>query len=291
MRGGADQLLGHLHHRGVIDIGLVELERGEFGVVPRRQPFVAKAAVDLEHLVGEPADHQPLQMQLGRDAQIEVDIERVVVGDEGLGRGAAGDRMQHRRLDFEIAARDEMAAQRGDDPAAPAQGLAALRVHDQIEVALAVAQLDIGETVKLLGQRAQGLGQDGEGGGVDRQLAARGAAHQPFDADQIADVEEPHRGEPGRIDEVAMAEHLDLAGGVVQVDEHAAVAHGADPAGDTHPLGGLGPGRQPGMAPFELGRLIGAGERIGIGVDPERLEPVELGQADIAQRILDVVHC
>ncbi len=87
-----------------------------------------------------------------------------------------------------------------------------------------------------------------------------------------------------------MAEHLDLARDVVQVDEHAAVAHGADPAGDPHPLGCLGPGRQPGMAPFELGRLIGAGKGIGIGVDPERLEPVELGEADFAQRILGVVH-
>ena len=98
-------------------------------------------------------------MQLGRDAQIEVDVERVVVGDEGLGRGAAGDRVQHRRLDFEIAARDEMAAHRGDDPAAPAQGLAAFLVHDQVEIALAVAQLDIGEAVKFLGQRQQRLGQ------------------------------------------------------------------------------------------------------------------------------------
>ena len=98
---------GQVHHRGVIDIGLVELERGEFRVVARRQALVAEAAVDLEHLVGEPADHQPLQMQFRRDAQVEVDVERVVMGDEGLGRGAAGDRVQHRRLDFEIAAREQ----------------------------------------------------------------------------------------------------------------------------------------------------------------------------------------
>ena len=83
-------------------------------------------------------------MQFRRDPQIEVDVERVVMGDKGLGRSAAGDRVQHRGLDFEIAARDEVAAQRGDDTAAPPQGFAAPRVHDQVEIALPVAQLDIG---------------------------------------------------------------------------------------------------------------------------------------------------
>ena len=86
-----------------------------------------------------------------------------------------------------------MAAHRRDDPAAPAQRLAALRVHDQVEIALAVAQLDIGEAVIFLGQRPQRLGQHGQRRRIDGQLAARGAADQALDADQIADVEQPHQ--------------------------------------------------------------------------------------------------
>ena len=49
-------------------------------------PLVAEVAADLEDAL-EAADHQPLQVQLGRDAQVEVEVERVVVGDE-RSRGA-----------------------------------------------------------------------------------------------------------------------------------------------------------------------------------------------------------
>ena len=117
-------------------------------------------------------------MQFGSDPQIEIDVERVVMGNERFCRGAPGYRVQHRRLDFEIAARDEAAAHRSDDPAPPAQRLAALRVHDQVEIALAIAQLDIGQAVVLLWQRPQGLGENRERGRIDGQLAARRPADQ-----------------------------------------------------------------------------------------------------------------
>ena len=70
------------------------VERGEFRVVPRRDALVAEAAIDLEQLVGKPADQEPLQVQLGCDPQIEVDVERVVMRDKGARGGAAGDRVQ-----------------------------------------------------------------------------------------------------------------------------------------------------------------------------------------------------
>ena len=40
----------------------------------RVDAFIAEIAVDLENAV-QPADDQPLQIQLGRDAQVEIDIE------------------------------------------------------------------------------------------------------------------------------------------------------------------------------------------------------------------------
>ena len=73
-------------------------------------PSLRKTAADLEHLL-EAADHEALQVQLGRDAQVEVGVERVVVGDEGPGRGAAGDGVQHRRLDLDEALRPQALAQ------------------------------------------------------------------------------------------------------------------------------------------------------------------------------------
>ena len=125
-RGGRDQLLGESHHVGVVGERLVELEHRELGVVPRRQALVAEHAGDLEHPV-EAADDQPLQVELGRDAQVEVHVERVVVRDERPGGGAAGDRVQHRRLDLDVAAVDEVLAHRGDRREADLEARAALR--------------------------------------------------------------------------------------------------------------------------------------------------------------------
>jgi hypothetical protein len=58
--------------------------------VTDRHAFVAEVAVDLEHAV-EAADDQALQVQLRRDAQEHLHVQRIVVGDERLGRRAAGD--------------------------------------------------------------------------------------------------------------------------------------------------------------------------------------------------------
>ena len=111
LRDVAQQRLGEVHQVAVVRVRLVELEHRELGVVPRRDAFVAEVAVDLEHLL-EAADDQPLQVQLGRDAQVQLHVERVVMRDERPRRGAARDRMHHRRLDFEVAARDEELADR-----------------------------------------------------------------------------------------------------------------------------------------------------------------------------------
>ena len=94
---------------------LVRLEHRELGVVARRHALVAERAVDLVDAL-EAADEQPLEVQLGRDAQVQLHVERVVVRHERPRGRAAGDRLQHRRLDLEEAARLHEAADRRDDP-------------------------------------------------------------------------------------------------------------------------------------------------------------------------------
>ena len=63
-----DQLLGQVHHRAVVAVGLIDLEHREFGIVPRADAFVA---IDAAQLVDplDAADQQPLQVQLQRDPQ------------------------------------------------------------------------------------------------------------------------------------------------------------------------------------------------------------------------------
>ena len=93
------ELFGQIHQIFVSRVSLVELEHRELGIVLDRDPFVAEVAIDLEDAL-KPADHQPLEIKLGRDAQEEIHIERVVMSDERPRGRAAGHRMHHRRLDF-----------------------------------------------------------------------------------------------------------------------------------------------------------------------------------------------
>ena len=105
-----EHALDQVHEIAVIGVRLVQLEHREFGVVPRRQALVAEVAIDLVDAL-EAADDQPLEVQLGRDPQVHVDVERVVVGQERLRDRAARNHLQHRRLDLEEVERIEVAPQ------------------------------------------------------------------------------------------------------------------------------------------------------------------------------------
>ena len=67
-----------------------------------RDALVAEDPPDLEHAL-HAADDQPLEVQLERDAQVQLHVERVVMGDERPSVGAAGLDVQHRRLDLDEA--------------------------------------------------------------------------------------------------------------------------------------------------------------------------------------------
>jgi hypothetical protein len=77
-----DQILEAHHRVAVVDVRLVPLDHRELGVVLEVDAFVAEDAADLVDLL-EPADDQPLQRQLERDAQEEILVELVVVRQEG----------------------------------------------------------------------------------------------------------------------------------------------------------------------------------------------------------------
>src|SRR6185437_16610344 len=112
-------------------------------------------------------------------------------------------------FDFEETARGQEAADRGDDAAAVAQRRAAILAHDQIEIALAIARLEIGEAVIFLRQRQQRLGRSRDLGGIDRQFAARRAPHLAFDADDVAEIEQLQERDLFRREEILVTEDLD----------------------------------------------------------------------------------
>ena len=90
------------------------------GLCRVRDALVAEDATDLEHPL-HAADDQPLEVQLQRDAQVQVHVERVVVGDERSGMGATGLEVQHRCLDLDEAFGVQRAAEAGDDLVADAE--------------------------------------------------------------------------------------------------------------------------------------------------------------------------
>ena len=182
-----EQLLGELHEVFVGGVGPVELEHGELGIVAHRDALVAEVAVDLEDAL-EAADQQPLEVQLRRDAQEEIHVEGVVMRDERPRRGAAGQRLHHRRLDLDEVARREEGADALDDARAHDEHLAHLRIGDQIEVALPVARLDVGQSVPLLRQRTQGFPEQADLLHLDGQLVGLGAERAAADAGEVADV-------------------------------------------------------------------------------------------------------
>ena len=108
-----------LHHVIVVGIGLVELQHGELGIVGPVHALVPEVVPDLVHPL-ESAHQQPLEVQLVGDPEVQRHVERVVVGHERPRRGAAVQRLEHRRLDLEEPALVEKAPQiadgRGPEP-------------------------------------------------------------------------------------------------------------------------------------------------------------------------------
>ncbi len=72
--------------------------------------------------------------------------------------------MEHGGFDFEVAAVVEEAADGAEDGGALDEGLADVGVHEEVDVALAVAEFGVFEAVELVGEGEHGLGEEGEGG-------------------------------------------------------------------------------------------------------------------------------
>ena len=190
--GRAHHLLDHLHDQVVVDVRLVCLQHGELRVVLEADALVAEVLADLVDPV-DAADDAALEIELDRDAQVEVAVELVVVRGERPRHGAAVQRLQDRRLDLDEAALVEEAADGADHVRALDEALLDLVVDDEVEVAAAVARLHVGEAVELLRQRTQRLGEQAEVVNLERELAAAGADHGALGAEDVAHVQRQQR--------------------------------------------------------------------------------------------------
>ena len=182
-----EELLREVHEIFKRGIGPVEFTHGEFRIVAGVDAFVAENTADFVHAF-HAADDEALEMELKGDAHVEVDIEGVVVGDERTRVGTAGDGVQHWGFDFEEGVAVEVAADGGDDFGAHDEGVLHVGIHDEVHVALAIAELGVGESVEFLWQWAHGFAEVVVFVDFDGELAAIGDEDDAGDADDVADV-------------------------------------------------------------------------------------------------------
>ena len=76
-RDPLDELLDPGHGVAVVGVRLVPLEHRELRVVLERDALVAEVLAELVDAL-EPAHDQSLEVELGRDAQVEVGVELVL---------------------------------------------------------------------------------------------------------------------------------------------------------------------------------------------------------------------
>src|SRR5437870_12638391 len=122
-------------------------------------------------------------MQLEGDSQKEVAVERVVVCEKWTRVAAARDLLQHRSLDVDETALVQKTADRGDDLRPRPKHRTDLRVCDEVDVALAVPDLDVLEAVRLFVEWPRRLRQELNRLDLERDVASI----RPKDPARIAD--------------------------------------------------------------------------------------------------------
>mmetsp|Transcript_2276 Transcript_2276/g.5249 ORF Transcript_2276/g.5249 Transcript_2276/m.5249 type:complete len:470 (-) Transcript_2276:482-1891(-) len=166
------ELLGHVHEVIVVCVGLVHLTGSELRVVGRVDALVAEVLADLVHAV-KTSNDKLLEEEFGSNAHGKLCIERVVVGEEGLGGGTSSLHVEHGCLDFKAATGVEEATHVGNDLGTLVKDLAGGRCKNKIKVTLAVANVLVSEHLLALllhGKHVQTRGQKLELGREDGQL-------------------------------------------------------------------------------------------------------------------------
>ena len=200
---------------------------------------------------------------------------------------SAVERLQDGRLDLEEAVVVERAADRGDDPGARGEELARLLVGDEVELAAAVARLDVLEAVELLRRRAQGLREQRPVLDAQGQLAAARHEGDAVDADEVAQVEAEQGLHRLGAEDVGARLQLDAPAAVDEVQERhlALAAAGGEAAGDAVARLGLRTGLQAVVGRADVRDRLDPRVRVRERLDAVRAQAIELLPPDGEQLV------
>lgn len=140
-----DQALSDIHEVVHVCICHVEFADGELGVMCQVDAFVTEDAPNFVDAV-EATDDELLQIELGSDTEVKIEVEIVMVRDERLGGRASSDHAHHGRLNFEETEGVKEAAEVINYLATSNESAARLLRNDEVQVSLAVASLLVLET-------------------------------------------------------------------------------------------------------------------------------------------------
>ena len=113
-----------------------------------------------------------------------------MVCDKGLGYRATGDRLHHRRFDFDKSPIGEKLPHGLHQLRALQEDVADFGIHEQIHVALPVAQLDVGQAMPFFGKGQQVLGEKRNLLDMDGELSRPGAEQVTAHADVVAKIKQ-----------------------------------------------------------------------------------------------------
>ena len=262
-----DQRLGQLHHVGDIAERLVRLHHRELGVVGGIHPLVAERPADLENSV-EATDDQPLEVELGGDAQVQREVEGVVVSHERPGVGAAGLDVKDRCLHFDEPTVEQCRAEARHDGMTDLEDPSGVGVDGEVGVPLPIANIRVGESMPLVGKRAKRLGEQHEVLDLDGDLAGTGCHHRPGGSDPITSVEGLDVRELFVADHRLGDEQLEVDAAIGDREEHelAGVALEHQAPGDRHGDVGLGARSELGAELAHIRRAVHAVEAVRIGL-------------------------
>ncbi len=236
-----EEALHEVHDVPVIDVGDIELQHGEFGIVRAIDPFVAEIVTDFVHAL-QAAHDETLQVEFVGYAHEQRHVEGLVMGLERPRKGATVQGLKYGRFDFDETLAVHETLDGPDKPRPFEEDFLDAGIDDQIDVALPVPGLDVPQAVPFFGQGTQGLRQQLELVRHDGGLAGPGGEDGAFDAQEVPYLDHLvvdfiHV----RADAVEADVDLDPAGAVEQVGKarFAMAPLGSDPTRNRDRLGGF----------------------------------------------------
>ena len=210
-----------------VSIGLVGFNGCEFRVVAGIHAFISEVSGDFKNPFIA-AHQEPFQIQFRCNAKVHGHVQGIEMGGEGFCIGAAIEGLEHRRFHFQEVMVGVPFADSRHHGSSLHEGVPDFRIHDEIQVSLAVALFLVCETVPFFRQRAQGLGKHGEMDDPYGQFTGMGGENGAFNAEDIADVHQLEEGPFIFRKFISLEIHLDIAGLVADDAESGLALSAAD---------------------------------------------------------------